>query len=130
MVKGQGKAPVAGIDDDRGLGVVSALGIARSPGEEDSRDRVEAGIAGGIRIGAELADELDLERRLLAGLADGGGLERLAVFDEAARERPAGRRVLPLDDDDPPPLTAIHDLDDDIDGRERVTELGAGHFQV
>ena len=127
MVKGQRKAPVAGIDDDRGLGIVGALGIARSPGEEDRRDRVETGIAGRVRVSAELADELDIERGLLAGFPDGGGFERFAVFDEAARQRPAGRRVLPLDDDDPPPPAAVHDLDDDVDGRERIAELGAGH---
>ncbi len=130
MVKGQRKAPVAGIDDDRGLGIVGALGIARSPGEEDRRDGVEARVAGGVRVSAELADELDVERGLLAGFADGGGFERLSVFDEAARQRPTGRRVLPLDDDDPPPLAAVHDLDDDVDGRERIAEPRAGHCQV
>ena len=127
MVEGQPKAPVAGIDDDRGPGVVASPGHALGPGDEYRRDRMQTRVPRRVGVGTELAEELDLERRLLAGLADRGRLERLAVVDEAARESPAGRRVLSLDEDDAPPLPAVHRLDDDVHGRHGVAELLTGH---
>jgi hypothetical protein len=127
VVEGERQAPVAGIDDDRRPGVVAAAGPAFGPGHEDRRDRMEAGIARRVGIGAELAQELDLERGLLSGLPDRGGLEGFAVLDEAAGKGPAGGRVLSLDEDDARPPAAVPDLDDDIDGRDGVAELGAGH---
>ena len=127
MVEGEGQAPVAGIHDDGRPGVVRAPGNAGGPGQEDRRDGVEAGVPRGIRVRAELPDELDVERGLLAGLPDGGRLERLAVIDEAAGQSPAGGRVLPLDQDDAPAPAAIPDLDDDVDGRERIAVFRAGH---
>ncbi len=48
MVEGQRQAPIAGIEDDGGPRVVGALGLARGPGDEDRRDRVESGVAGGV----------------------------------------------------------------------------------
>jgi hypothetical protein len=127
MVEGQRPAAVAGIRDDGPPGVVAAPGPARGPGQEDRRDGVEARVPGRVRVGAELAEELDVERGLLAGLADGGGLERFAVIDETAWQRPAGRGVPALDENDAPRAAAVHDLDDDVDGGERVAELAAGH---
>lgn len=127
MVEGERPLPVPGVEHDRRLRVVGSPGIARGPGQEDRRDRVEARVARRVRIRAELTYELDIERGLFAGLADGGRLERLAVVDEAARQRPAGGRVLALDKDDAPAPSAVHDLDDDVDGGEGVSELGAGH---
>ena len=127
MVEGKGEASVAGIEDDGRPGVIGALGFARRPGQEDRRDRMEARVPRGVRVGAQLADELDIERGLLASLPDGGRFERFAVVDEAAGQRPAGGRVLPLDEDDAPPLAAGHDLDDDVDGGEGVPELAACH---
>lgn len=127
MVEGQRPALAAGIDDDGRPGVIGAPGLARGPGEKDRRDRVEARVPGRVRIGAQLSDELDVEAGLLAGLPDGRGLERLAVIDETARERPAGRRVLALDEDDPAAAAAVHDLDDDVHGGERVAKRAAGH---
>ena len=127
MVEGQRPPAVAGIGHDRPAGVVAAAGPARSPGHEHGRDRMPAGIAGGVGIGPELADELDLEPGLLAGLARGGGLEGFAVVDEAAGQGPAGRRVAALDEDDAPPAASGRDLDDDVDGRRGMAELGAGH---
>lgn len=127
MIEGQRPAAVAGIGDDGRPGVVAAPGPARGPGQEDRRDGVEARVPGRVRVGPELAEELDIERGLFAGLPDGGRLERLAVVDEAAGQRPAGRRVLPLDEDDAPAPAAVHDLDDDVHRGERVAELAAGH---
>ena len=127
MVEGERQRPVAGVEDDGRPGIVGAPGVARGPGQKDCRDRVEARVARRVGVRAELADELDVERGLLAGLADGGRLDRLAVIDEAAGQGPAGGRVLPLDEDDAAPPAAVHDLDDDVDGRERVAIRAAGH---
>jgi hypothetical protein len=127
MVEGQSKAPVAGIDDRRGPGVVAGLRRACGPGDEDRRDGVEARVPPGVGIGEKLAEELDLERCLLAGLADRGRLERLAVVDEAAGEGPAGRRALALDQDDAALRSAVPDLDDDVDGGHGVAVSFAAH---
>lgn len=127
MVEGQRPAAVPGIGDDSPPGVVGAPGAARRPGQEDRRDGVEARVAGGVRIGPELAEELDVERGLLAGLADGGRFERFAVIDEASRQGPARRGIAALDENDAPPPPPGHDLDDDVDGRERIAVLAAGH---
>ena len=127
MVKRERPRPVVGVEHDRRLRVVGSPGVALGPGQENRRDRVEARVPRRVRIRAELADELDIERGLLAGLADGGRLQGLAVVDETARQRPAGGRVLALDEDDAPAPSALHDLDDDVDGGEGVSELGAGH---
>jgi hypothetical protein len=75
----------------------------------------------------ELAEELDIERRLLAGFPDRGRLERLAVVDEAAGKGPAWRRILALDKDDAPSFPAVHDFDDDVNGGHGVAELRARH---
>jgi hypothetical protein len=127
VVEGQGQAPVPGVEDGGPPGVVGAPRLTRSLGQKDRRDGVEPRVPGGVRVGAQLADELDLERRLLAGLPDGGRFERLAVVDEAARQRPARGRVPAFDEDDPAALPAVHDLDDDIHGRERVAVSGMSH---
>jgi len=127
MVEGESERPVAGVDDDGRPGVVGPLGPARRPGQKDRRDGVETRVPRRVGVGAELADELDLERGLFAGFPDGRRFERLAGLDEAAGEGPAGGRVLPLDQDDAPPPPAVHDLDDDVDGRERVSVLVSGH---
>ncbi len=130
MVEGQRQAPVAGIEDDGPLGVVGAPGFAGGPGQEDRRDRVEARVPAGIRIRAQLPDEHDVEGGLFAGLADGGRLERLAVVDEASRQRPAGRRVPAFDEDDAAAPPAGHELDDDVDGRERIAVLRVSHRRL
>ena len=127
MVEGERPRPVAGVEDDRPAGVVRAPGFACRPSHEDRRDRVEARVARRVRVSAHLAEELDVERGLFAGLAAGGRFERLAVLDEPAGQGPAGRRVLALDEDDARPAAAAPDLDDDIDGRDGAAELGAGH---
>lgn len=127
MIEGEGQAPVAGIEDDGRSGVVGAPGKALGPGQEDRRDGVEPGVPRRIGIGAQLAEELDVERSLLAGLPDGGGFERLAVLDEAAGQGPSGRGVLPFDEDDTAAPSAAVDLDDEVDGRDRIAELGARH---
>lgn len=130
MVEGERQAPVAGIEDDGRPGVVGAPGNARRPGQEDRRDGVEARVPGRVRIRSQLAEELDFERRFLAGLPDGGRFERLAVIDEASRKGPPGRGILALDEDDAEPPPAPHDLDDNVDGRERIAVLGAGHGRI
>ena len=130
MVEGQRQAPVAGIEDDGPLGVVSPAGVTLGPGQEDRRDRVKARVPGGVRIGAQLPDEIDVQRGLFAGLADGGRFERLAVIDEASRQRPAGRRVPAFDEDDAAAKPAVHDLDDDVDGRERIAVLRVSHRRL
>lgn len=127
MVEGQPKAPVPGIDDDRGPRVIGGPRGALSPGDEHHRNGVKARVASGIGVGAELTEELDIERCLLTGLADGRRLERLAVIDKAAGQGPAWRRVLPIDEDDAPRLPAVHDFDDDVDGGHGVAELRARH---
>jgi hypothetical protein len=42
MVEGQPKAPVPGIDDDRGPRVVGGLRLASGPGDEHRRNGVKA----------------------------------------------------------------------------------------
>lgn len=127
MVEGQKQAPVPGIDDDCGPRVVGGLRLALGPGDEHRRNGVKARVASGVGVGVELAEELDVERCLLAGFADGRLLERLAVIDKAAGQGPAGRRVPALDEDDAPRLPAVHDFDDDVDGGHGVAELRARH---
>jgi len=127
MVEGQRQAPVPGIDDFRGPRVVGRPRRALGTGDEYRRNGMEARVASGVGVGVELAEELDVERCLLAGLADGRFLERLAVIDKAAGQGPAGRRVLALDEDDTPPFPAVHDFDDDVDGGHGVAELRARH---
>jgi hypothetical protein len=130
VVESERQAPVAGVEDDRRPGVVGAFGSALGPGHEHRRDRMETGVPRRVRVRAQLAEELDVERGLLAGFANGGRLERLAVLDKTAGERPAGWRVPPLDEDDTPSAAPVHDLDDDVDGRDRVAELGTGHRMI
>jgi len=127
VVEGQRQASVPGIADDRAAGVVGAPGNARSSRQEDRRDGVKAGVSGRIGVRAELTEKLDVERGLLAGLPDRGRLERFAIVDESARQRPAGRRILALDEDDAAAPPAVRDLDDDVDGRERIAVVGASH---
>ena len=127
MVEGQRQAAVPGVDDDRRPGVVGGLRLPLGPGDEDRRDGVKARVPGGVGVGPELAEEIDVERGLLAGLPDGGRLEGLAVVDEAPRQGPARRRVLALDQDDPPLLAAVPDLDDDVDRGHGVAESPARH---
>ena len=100
MIESERPAPVAGIDHDGRPGVVGGLRDSLGPGDEHRRDRVQARVPVRSGVGPELAEELDRKRRLLAGFPDGGRFERLAVVDEAAGQRPAGGRVLPLDEDD------------------------------
>jgi len=128
MVEGQMQAPVPGVDDDRGPRVVGGRRRALSPGDEHRRNGMETRVASGVGVGVELAEELDVERCLLAGLADGRRLERLAVVDEAAGQGPAGRRVLSLDEDDAPPFPAVHHFDDDVDGGDGVSEFLTAHL--
>jgi len=130
MVESQKRAPVPEIDNDRGPRVVTGFRRAFGPGDEHRRYRVQPGVSRGIGIGMELAEDLDCERCLLAGFPDRGRLERLAVFDEAAGQGPAGRRVLALDKDDAPHLPAVHDFDDDVDGRHGVAEFLTAHLDA
>lgn len=79
----------------------------------------------------ELADELDLERRLLTGFPERGGLQALSVIDEAAGQGPAEGRVPALDEDDPGrPAPAGPDLDDQVDRGHRVAMLLEGGHVV
>ena len=127
MVEGETPRPVMGIEDDRGLGIVGPARLTPGPGQEDRRDGVEAGVPRRVGVGAELAEELDVERGLFTGLPDRRRLEGLAVIDEAAGQGPAGGRVLALDEDDAAAPPAGHDLDDDVDRGERIPVFGAGH---
>jgi len=127
MVEGQPKAPVPGIRDDRGPRIVRGLRLALAPGDEHRRNGVEPRVPRRVGVGVELAEEFDVERCLLAGLADGRLLERLAVVDETAGQGPAGGRVLALDEDDAARFPAVHDFDDDVDRRHGATELRATH---
>ena len=127
MIEREGQAPVAGIEDDGRSGVVGAPRKAHRPGQEDRRNGMEPGVPRRIGIGAQLAEEFDIERGLFAGLPDSRRLERFAILDEAAGQGPAGRGVLPLDEDDTAAPLAVGDLDDDVDGRERIAELVSRH---
>jgi len=127
VIESERPAPVAGIGHDGRPRVVGAPGNALGPGDEHRRDRVLARVPVRIGVGPELADELDRKRRLLAGFPDGGRFERLAVVDETAGQRPAGGRVLPLDEDDAALLPGSPDLNDDVDGRDGIAVAGAGH---
>jgi hypothetical protein len=88
---------------------------------------VETGVPGRVGVGAELADEADLEAGLFAGFADGGRFERLPVVHEPARQRPAMRRIPAFDQDDAPDPASRYDLDDDVDRGEGIPVLAAGH---
>jgi len=128
MIEGQPQAPVAGVDDDRGARIVAGLRLPRGPGDEYRRDGVETRVPGRVRVGAELAEEFDLERCFLAGFPDRGRFERLAVIDEAAGKGPAGRRVLALDEDDAPAFPAVHDFDDDVNRGHGIAESSSSHL--
>ena len=127
MIEGERPGAVTRVGDDGRTRIVGAFRRPRGPGQEDRRDGMEARIARRIGVAAELADELDVERGLLAGLPNGGGFERFAVIDEASRQRPAGRRIPPLDEDDAADPPAGRDLDDDVDRGKGVAEPAAGH---
>ncbi len=128
MVESQGNIVRPRIDHHRVSGVVAGLRRASGLGDEHRRYRMQSRVSRGIGVSVELTEELDVERRLLAGFPDRGRLERLAVVDEAAGQSPAGRRVLALDKDDAPPLPAVHDFDDDVDGGHGVAEFLTAHL--
>lgn len=130
MVEGQRKGPVPGIENEDGPGIVGRFRLAPGPGDEHGRDGVKTRVPRGVGVGAELADELDLERGLFAGFPHGGRLERLAVVDESARQGPAGRRVPALDEDDARLFPAVHDLDDDVDGGYGIAEFPPIHLHA
>ena len=91
---------------------------------------MEARVASGVGVGVELAEELDVERCLLAGFPDRGRFKRLAIINEAAGQGPTGRGVLALDEDDAPPFPAGHHFDDDIDGGHGIAELRTRHLMT
>ena len=123
MIERQGLRQAPGIDDLRFPGVVGRAGSSSGPGDEDRRDRVLPGVSAGVRVTVELAHELDVERSLLFGLAHRGRLERLSVFDKAAGQGPAERRILAADKDDAPPPRRRRDLDDEIDCGQGIARL-------
>jgi len=118
VVEGQREGRFGRVDHPGPAGVIAALGHAAGRGDENGRDGVQARVAVWVRVGVELAAELDVEAGFLAGLADRGRLERFAVVDEASRKGPARRRVLPLDQDDSPVSGRRLDFDDDVHGRD------------
>jgi hypothetical protein len=128
MVESQGNIARPRVDHRRVSGVVAGLWRALGPGDKYRRYRVQPGVSRGIGVGVELAEELDVERGLFAGFPDRGRFERLTVADEAAGQSPAGRGVLALDEDDAPPMPAVHDLDDDVDSGHGVAEFLTAHL--
>src|SRR6185295_7461264 len=70
-----------------------------------------------------LLDQLDVEPGFFLRLAYGCIFRRFAVVDEAARERPAVRRILALDEDD----VSGADLDDDVRRRGGISVLALTH---
>src|SRR5438128_114749 len=86
----------------------------------DRADVVLPRVALRVRIGEELADQLDLQAGLFARFASAGALERFAFVDVAAGDGPAVRRVLAPDEDD----AAIGPGDDRIGGRLGVPVIG------
>ena len=128
MIESQLKVLVPGIEDARAPGVVGGLGRAPRPGDEHRRNGVKARVSRRVGVGVKLAEELDVERRFLSGLPEGGRLERLTVVDKAAGQSPAGWRIFSLDKDYPAHFSAIHQLDDDIDCRDGISESLTAHL--
>src|SRR5512134_3582426 len=95
MVENEGRERVPG-ENTRLGGVVAAGGHAVGVRKKDRADRMPPGVARGVGVAVELAGQAHGQARLLAGLAHRRRLQRLAGVDEAARERPAERRVLAL----------------------------------
>src|SRR5207248_3327953 len=81
----------------------------------DGGDGVPARIAIRAGVDSEQRCQLHLERSLFAGFANRRQFNRLADIDEAARNRPSGRKILALDEDNAP----FH-LDDHVGGDRRA----------
>ncbi len=75
--------------------------LARGAADEDGADGVAARVAARVGVGVELLDQAHVEPGLLVRLAHRRGLERLALVDEAAGQRPAARLVPALDEHHP-----------------------------
>ena len=128
MVEGQRQAPVAGIEDDGRPGVVGAPGIARRPGPR--RPSRSCGSAGRGR-GPSRRRAGRGARPRARSLRGPPGRRPLRASRRNRRSRPGSAqpgggffrsmRTMPR------VLRAVPDLDDDVDGRERVAELRAGH---
>lgn len=128
MVEGQGQVDPLRIDHPGPPGVVAALWNSPGLGDEHGRNGVQARVAVRVGIGVKLAEKVDFEAGLFPGLPDGGRLERFAVVDEPAGEGPAGRRIPPFNEDDPPPSARGPDFDYDVHCRDRVPVAGPGRL--
>ncbi len=120
MVEGQGsrksfRGEYAGFP-----GVVMGLGNSFGRSQKDGGNRMFPRVAVGSGVGMELAEESDLERSLLAGLADGRFFKCLSVLDKPAGDGPSGRRMSALDQNDARPAFVIFDFNDDVDGRDGI----------
>lgn len=133
MVEGQRHVYLFRVDKADAAGVVGRSGDTDGPGDEHGRHGMQAGVAPWVGVGVELAGELDLERSLLSGFTNGGGLQALSVIDEAAGQGPAEGRVLSLYEDDlrPAPAPAGSHLDDQVDRGHGVAGLlEDGHIRA
>lgn len=123
MVEGQARRQAGFRENPRFPGVVAGDGTAFGPGDINRGDRVKPGVAPRIRVGVKLADKVDGQRSLLVGFADRRFLQGFAGIDESPGKSPAVGRVLPLDEYDSGFAAVAHDLDDDVDGRKRISGL-------
>jgi len=111
VVEGERRRERARREDARALRVVGRDRRSAGAPDEDGREGVLPRVARRVGVDAEEGGECHVKPGLLARLADRGVLDALAVLDEPARDRPAGGRVSPPDEDNP-----ARDLDDDVDG--------------
>lgn len=97
--------------------IIAGDRFATRLGHVDRRHRVAAGVTGRIGIETEQRAQGHFEPRLLARLADRRLLDPLPHVDESPGERPARRRIAPLDQYDGS-LRPIPQFDDDVGGQQ------------
>src|SRR5207302_4240468 len=121
VIEGERRGKVVLAEEANAGRIVARLRRAGGASHEHGGDGLAARVARRVGVDAQQIGQLDRERRLLARFAPRGVPHPLPGIDEAARQRPAGRRVAPSDEHDP-----IADLDDDVDGRERAGSVTHG----
>src|SRR5271169_4096523 len=119
VVKRERRRRRIGREQSDSLGVVGGTRLAMRSSDVHHRDGLAARIAVRTRVDAEQRAQLDLERGLLAQLADGGVLDLLADVDEAAGKRPSEGKVAPLDQHD-----IVSDFGDHVSRDRRAYWLG------
>ena len=96
MVESERRRWVARIEEANSFRIVGGDRSAARACDVNRRYRLAARVAVGAGIDAEQRANFDLERNLLARLANRGLLNRLAEIDKAARDCVPMRKVLAL----------------------------------